>query len=129
MKCRVCGVSWQDRIHHLSEPADVYAAWMDEAAEQKIKNGELEKMEAGGGRGRGEERSYEDSDPGFWGPLGRTPPGSTPEPNVAKHCSGTRGLNLEALRSQFGASERGARKWIYGRETAVVLRVYGGLPK
>merc|ERR1712194_39797 len=35
LKCRVCGVSYQTRVNYLNEPVDVYAEWIDAAAENQ----------------------------------------------------------------------------------------------
>ena len=31
LNCRVCGESYQDKINYLSEPVDVFCAWLDAA--------------------------------------------------------------------------------------------------
>ncbi|KAF8334001.1 transcription elongation factor 1 [Cantharellus anzutake] len=31
LSCKVCGVSFQTNIHHLSAPVDVYSDWIDAA--------------------------------------------------------------------------------------------------
>ena len=35
LKCRVCGVAYMTRINYLNEPVDVFAEWIDEAAENQ----------------------------------------------------------------------------------------------
>lgn len=35
LKCRICGVDWQTRIHYLSEPIDVYSEFIDAAEAEK----------------------------------------------------------------------------------------------
>ena len=35
LKCRVCGVAYQTRVHYLNEPVDVYSEWIDAAAENQ----------------------------------------------------------------------------------------------
>merc|ERR1712194_915456 len=35
LKCRVCGTSYQTRVNYLNEPVDVYAEWIDAAAENQ----------------------------------------------------------------------------------------------
>jgi len=42
--CRVCGESFQTRVSYLSDPVDVYCAWVDELQAAG---------EGGGGRGTG----------------------------------------------------------------------------
>lgn len=43
LNCRVCGVQWQTRINHLSEPIDVFSEWIDacEAENEKRRTGKL----------------------------------------------------------------------------------------
>jgi transcription elongation factor Elf1 len=50
ISCRVCGESFQTRVSYLSDPVDVFAAWVDE----------LEAQKAGGGGGGedGDEREF-----------------------------------------------------------------------
>jgi len=33
LSCKVCGVTFQSNIHHLSEPIDVYSDWIDASEE------------------------------------------------------------------------------------------------
>ncbi|KAH7103872.1 Elf1-domain-containing protein [Auriculariales sp. MPI-PUGE-AT-0066] len=38
MQCKICGQSFQGRVHHLTEPIDVYSMWID-AADEAEKSG------------------------------------------------------------------------------------------
>lgn len=37
LQCRVCGVQWQTRINHLSEPVDIFSDWIDACEEENRK--------------------------------------------------------------------------------------------
>ena len=37
IKCRVCGEGFQTRIHQLTDPVDVYCAWVDALEEEKAR--------------------------------------------------------------------------------------------
>ena len=49
IKCRVCGESDESRITTLSDPVDVYCAWVDALEYEKIS-----RTERGGAAGAGE---------------------------------------------------------------------------
>eukprot|EP01083_Nonionella_stella_P069534 185408_1 len=40
INCRICTVSFQTIIHHLSEPVDVYSDWIDEC--QKVNEAQID---------------------------------------------------------------------------------------
>ena len=45
LKCRVCNVSWETRIHYLTEPIDVYSEWIDATEEAQAEQLEDEEDE------------------------------------------------------------------------------------
>jgi len=54
LNCRVCGASYQMKIHHLHEPVDVFSEWLDDCEAAANPNAQ------GGGRGDVAEPRYAD---------------------------------------------------------------------
>ena len=97
LKCRACGVGYSCRINYLMEPVDVYAEWVDEAAEKKIvqerearKKAETERMIGQMSR-EGRRRSEEQMQLGNGG-------GASSSADAARRSSSASGRDREAGR-------------------------------